>query len=190
MKCACGCGEEIIFKEHHRWRGVPKYIHGHNPQDRKTWFKKGIHPSTEFKKGTHNGVEFKSGSIPWNKGLKGFNSGKNNPQYGKVPSPKTGINSWHRYGKICLRSSWELEFAKFLDSIKESWEYESKYFELGNTTYTPDFYLPNRNLWIEIKGWWRRGYKEKFDAFLQKYPEEKIILIMHKPPYTVEDLKI
>lgn len=28
--CKCGCGQEIIIKPHHKYRGVPIYIHGHN----------------------------------------------------------------------------------------------------------------------------------------------------------------
>ncbi len=28
--CYCGCGEEIIYERHHKHRGIPKYIHGHN----------------------------------------------------------------------------------------------------------------------------------------------------------------
>jgi len=29
--CECGCEKEIIWKQHYRWRGHSKYIHGHNP---------------------------------------------------------------------------------------------------------------------------------------------------------------
>lgn len=28
--CKCGCGTQIIIKEHHRWRGIPDYISGHH----------------------------------------------------------------------------------------------------------------------------------------------------------------
>lgn len=30
MKCKCGCGQEIIVKPHHKYTGMPEYIHGHN----------------------------------------------------------------------------------------------------------------------------------------------------------------
>lgn len=30
MKCECGCNKRIITKPHHKYLGVPKYIHGHN----------------------------------------------------------------------------------------------------------------------------------------------------------------
>ena len=28
--CKCGCGQPIIIKRHHKWRGVPDFIHGHS----------------------------------------------------------------------------------------------------------------------------------------------------------------
>lgn len=28
--CRCGCGEEIKICSHHKWYGIPKFIHGHN----------------------------------------------------------------------------------------------------------------------------------------------------------------
>ena len=33
--CSCGCGEQIDVKRHHKYRGIPKYIKGHNR--RKRW---------------------------------------------------------------------------------------------------------------------------------------------------------
>lgn len=31
MKCKCGCGKEIKEQFYHKYYGIPKYIHGHNP---------------------------------------------------------------------------------------------------------------------------------------------------------------
>ena len=64
------------------------------------------------------------------------------------------------YGKdIYLRSSYEFRLAKKLDSVFEYYEYEFLRFTYTNKngeecTYTPDFYLPERNLVIEVKGEW------------------------------------
>lgn len=70
-------------------------------------------------------------------------------------------NRWHgdryRYGENSFRSTWEVEFAKWLDSENIHFEYEGvkvKYLdpERGyERTYYPDFYLPDQNLCIEIK---------------------------------------
>jgi len=79
-----------------------------------------------------------------------------------------------KYKGIWMRSSWEIKYAKYLDKNNIKWLYESKTFDLGNTTYTPDFYLPEFNLYIEVKGWWRDDAKKKFEEFKQRYCGERI----------------
>lgn len=94
-------------------------------------------------------------------------SGKNNGHFGKLSSHGKKI----KYNHILFRSSYEVNFAKFLDLSDIEWEYENKTFDLGTTTYTPDFYLPEFDYYIEIKGWWRDKAKQKVKNFLKKYPE-------------------
>lgn len=56
------------------------------------------------------------------------------------------------YKGINMRSSWEVEFAQLCDEQKITWEYEPKAFKLSDKKqYTPDFYLPETNKWVEIK---------------------------------------
>jgi hypothetical protein len=91
--------------------------------------------------------------------------GKNHPSYGKSPN-------WHRiyYINIKLRSSWEYLFCYWCDLSDIKWEYEPKTFDLGNTTYTPDFYLPEFDCYVEIKGWIRKNVKQKLLKFNKKFP--------------------
>jgi len=37
--CACGCGQEIKIKKHHKYYGIPNYIKGHTKTNtnRKAW---------------------------------------------------------------------------------------------------------------------------------------------------------
>jgi len=100
--------------------------------------------------------------------------GKDNFKYGKKPI-------WYRYlyNKIKMRSSWEVKYAKYLDFYNIKWLYESKTFDLGNHTYTPDFYLPKTNQYIEIKGWWK-NHKNRFLKFKRIYPNIKIKLLQFK----------
>jgi len=109
------------------------------------------------------------------KALKGRFKGKKSSGYGKIKHAK-----WGEYKKIWMRSSWEILFAKYLDKNKIKWQYEPKPFDLGNTTYTPDFYLPELNKYFEIKGWWRDDAKEKFRLFKRKYSKINIKLIRKK----------
>ena len=98
--------------------------------------------------------------------------GKNNPMSGKIIHGK-----YQKYGSIGMRSGFEVAFAKWCDKNNIKWLYESKTFDLGNTTYTPDFYLPEFNLWIEVKGWWRDDARQKFDLFRQIYCGERIKIL-------------
>ncbi len=59
---------------------------------------------------------------------------------------------------LILRSRWEAEVAKLLDALKVAWQYEPFYLKYFNTekklmsNTLPDFYLPEQNLMIEVKG--------------------------------------
>jgi len=101
--------------------------------------------------------------------------------------PKGGFPKGHlsnikpiKYKSTLMRSSWEVAYAKYLDKNKIKWLYESKTFDLGSTTYTPDFYLPDSDTYVEIKGWWRDDAKKKFKMFQKKYCSMNIILLMQK----------
>lgn len=168
--CGCGCGQEIIIKKHHRWYGIPKYIKGHNP-------------CTE--EGRQKMREFQSNRSPpseetklkqRNKAL-GKHVGKKSGRYGKPP--KHGKHIYYNsplQGIICFRSLYEIAYAKYLDSINEFWYYEIETFDLGDTTYTPDFFLPRRNKFIEIKGYMHKKSQDKINKFLEQYPWKLEIL--------------
>lgn len=47
--------------------------------------------------------------------------------------------------------------------------------ELNEGTYTPDFYLPKFNCWVEVKGYWRKRAKKKYLAYLGMYNRNIII---------------
>ena len=75
-------------------------------------------------------------------------------------------NDWHlsfsksrivEYKGIKFLGNWELKFAQYLDNHNIKWERPKKMFnyifENENHKYLPDFYLPDYNLYIEIKGY-------------------------------------
>lgn len=101
---------------------------------------------------------------------------ENHPTFGRS-------SSWSvcSYNQINFKSSWEANFAKWCDLSEIKWQYEPKAFYLGGTTYTPDFYLPEFDCWIEIKGWWIGLAKKKFnfvknhfDIRLKLFDERKL----------------
>lgn len=104
--------------------------------------------------------------------------GKKNNRYGKPPAHGKRIYHESQFqGIVCFRSSWEFAYAKYLDSIKEPWFYEFETFELlGENTYTPDFFLPRQEKFIEIKGriWTKEG--SKCQRFQEEYPFDLEVL--------------
>ena len=96
---------------------------------------------------------------------------------------KENINTgnWHlsfsksrivEYKGIKFLGSWEANFAKYLDDHNIKWERPNKYFnyifENENHKYLPDFYLPNYNLYIEIKGYPTNKDFAKWEQFENK----------------------
>lgn len=73
---------------------------------------------------------------------------------------------------ITLRSTYELRVATWLNENQYDWLYESNAFyleELG-VTYTPDFYLTDIDVWIEVKGFWQSKESElKWEAFIKDH---------------------
>ena len=80
-------------------------------------------------------------------------------------------------GNRYFRSSWEANIARYYNFIGVKWEYEPKTFVFENITrgsvsYTPDFYLPDTDEWVEVKGWMDGKSKTKLKRFKNQYPEE------------------
>jgi len=78
--------------------------------------------------------------------------------------------------KINFKSSWELRFAIFLDKKKYNWEYEKHPVELKtycNKILIPDFYIKELDLVVEIKGYFWKDAKEKWESFCKEYPQIK-----------------
>lgn len=42
---------------------------------------------------------------------------------------------------------------------------------------TPDFYLPEFDMFIEIKGYWWGNDKEKMICVMKQYPYKKLIIV-------------
>lgn len=56
------------------------------------------------------------------------------------------------YAGCRFRSRTEARWAVFLDELDVSWEFEAQGFHTPAGGYLPDFYLPDEDLYVEIKG--------------------------------------
>lgn len=60
------------------------------------------------------------------------------------------------YNGVLLKGNWEVKTAKWLDDKNIEWQYEPQahpyVFEGRDRLYFPDFYLPEHNVYLEVKG--------------------------------------
>jgi hypothetical protein len=93
---------------------------------------------------------------------------------------KTG-EFWSDHFQQFFASGYEEDVARVLECNRIIWKYEKFMFFIGTTIIVPDFYLPEYDLFVEVKGLWRGNAKGKFSTFKYCYPKVKMILV----PYTL-----
>jgi len=69
---------------------------------------------------------------------------------GALPQGWLAIDTY--YAGCHFRSRLEARWAVLLDHLGVSWLYEPQGFDMHGVKYLPDFYLPQRQIWLEIKG--------------------------------------
>lgn len=83
-----------------------------------------------------------------------------------------------------VRGTWELNVAKQLNSKNILWTRNKKieYQDLNGNKhiYTPDFYLPETDEYIEVKGLFPEEDKQKMDLVKEQHPEKRIYFICKK----------
>lgn len=82
-----------------------------------------------------------------------------------------------------FRSRWEANIARLLNQYGIVWRYESVRFRFPDCgdnilSYCPDFYLPDLDIFIEVKGWLDENSWKRADRFAKYYPDENAKLIM------------
>jgi hypothetical protein len=105
----------------------------------------------------------------------------------EIPYSRTKGGKRKDLNNIYFRSSWEANIARYYNFLGIEWQFEPKTFVFANITrgsvsYTPDFYLPKEDKWVEVKGWMDGKSKTKLKRFKKQYPEEyaKLQLITEK----------
>jgi predicted nucleic acid-binding Zn ribbon protein/NTP pyrophosphatase (non-canonical NTP hydrolase) len=84
-----------------------------------------------------------------------------------------------KYNGITFRSSWEAIVAEQLDKALFKYEYEQYKFYLDGLSsyYIPDFYIPEKDVFIEVKGQWLYDARQKVTEFRRQYPDKKLYVI-------------
>lgn len=79
------------------------------------------------------------------------------------------------YKGYLFRSRLEARWAVYFDSLGINWEYEFEGFEGNGVRYLPDFYLPDNDIYIEIKP---NGHDDKDLYKWKEFGKEDRILIL------------
>lgn len=104
---------------------------------------------------------------------------------GRISNPPgryKGSGGYHRgVWMRCLNS--EGVFAEELDKCGIAWLYEPKRFKTSVGVYIPDFYLPEFDIWIEVKGYPPLPKSlAKMSAFRQEYSKCLVVVYQHELP--------
>lgn len=111
-------------------------------------------------------------------------SGKDHYLYGKTPPPGAGRGKKCYFTKadgmtVYLRSSYELYFAIGLERNEIKWEYERR-IDLKEYIWHPDFYLPDYDMYVEVKGYLTDNSKQKMISFYNQFPDIKMLVMQYK----------
>ena len=173
------------------WRTAPEKGKGH-----KAW-NKGLSKDTDerikkigetFSKKAKNG-EYKNLSHPHTKETKELLS-KIRSNYLAKAENAGGFKDvgWYKIKNIenneyVVRGLWEYNVAKKLNEQNILWiknQYLYYFINDIKKTYNPDFYLPELNEYIEVKGYFSKENKIKMDAIIDQNPETKIRFLQMK----------
>ena len=147
-------------------------------------------------------VAYNANNDPWNKGKTGvqvspmkgkigsFLGKKHSPETKQKISEKLSINNkggrakWYNVAGQMVQGTWERDLAIKFEQLNIRWlklktnKHTLKYEMNGKVrSYTPDFYLPDYEVFVEVKGFWWGNDKEKMETVLNTHPDKTIMIV-------------
>ncbi len=98
------------------------------------------------------------------------------PTSPRAARAKAGIRE--DLGEIYFYSRWEANFARLLNLLNIKWQHQPKTFDLKTQKYTPDFYLPEHDTFVEIKNFLSEYSLNRDKKFREFYPDTPLLLIV------------
>lgn len=68
--------------------------------------------------------------------------------------------------------------ARLYTHLGIAWEFSPRSFDIGGQMYTPDFYLPGRDTYVEVKNFWWKYSKDRDEKFRKMYPRIRLQVIL------------
>lgn len=88
---------------------------------------------------------------------------------------------------IYFYSRWEANMARLFNYLDIKWLHQPKTFDLVSQNYTPDFYLPDREEYIEVKNFLWKYSKIRDEKFRKLYPDIRLVLLLKKDYLNLEN---
>lgn len=87
---------------------------------------------------------------------------------------------------IYFYSRWEANIARLYSFLGIAWEFTPKTFDIGGQRYTPDFYLPESNSYVEVKNFMNEYSKNRDRKFRKLYKNIQLTVILKDEYYALE----
>ncbi|MBP9718987.1 MAG: hypothetical protein KBD46_00805 [Candidatus Levybacteria bacterium] len=88
---------------------------------------------------------------------------------------------------ICFYSTWEANIARVFTLVGIDWQFGPTIFDLDGHTYRPDFYLPEDNMYIEVKNFMAPYSLQRDTSFRKKFPNIKLEVLGKKEYKEIEE---
>lgn len=99
------------------------------------------------------------------------------PTSPKASRGKAGIRK-DVSGSIYFYSRWEANMARLYTYLGVKWEFAPKSFDIGGHNYTPDFYLPETDTYVEVKNFWGEYSRIRDEKFRATHPSLRLEVIL------------
>ncbi|KJE27433.1 hypothetical protein LG52_33 [Geobacillus kaustophilus] len=111
-----------------------------------------------------------------------FNSREEALEYLKKQQHPSQFKFYSEKLKRGFRSNWEVELAELLAELGIEFLYEPKrfHFRAERESYLPDFYLPEFNCWIEVKGYMDKRSLRRIKLFRKYYGKQYAFILYEK----------
>lgn len=81
---------------------------------------------------------------------------------------------WKTNEEVICRASYEKKVVEWLNNNQIDFDFQVPFDMPDGRRYFVDLYLKDRDLWVEVKGWFRGDAKEKWDWFHNEYPNSEL----------------
>ena len=97
---------------------------------------------------------------------------------------KGGRAKWYVVAGQHVQGTWERDIAIKFEQLGIRWiklktNKDTLKYEMNGKvrSYTPDFYLPDYDMLVEVKGFWWGDDKEKMRIVIETYPDKNIVIV-------------